>query len=84
MVTKKKKGTAIDALCANVETEEFTHLSIFIRGNVKSAKKIEKIARAKAEESGLNFIKANVEHVTLVYTMEDEEFFANAKEGVEE
>lgn len=82
MVTKKKKGTAIDALCANIETEEFTHLSIFVRGNVKSAKKIEKIAREHAEESGLNFIKANVEYVTLVYTMEDEDFYANANEEV--
>lgn len=82
MVTKKKKGTAITALCANVETEEFIRIPVFVRGNVKSAKKIEKIATAKAEESGLNFIKADAEHVTLVYTMEDDEFFANAKEEV--
>lgn len=82
MVTKKKKGTAITALCANLETEEFTRVPIFVRATIKSAKKIEKIAREKAEALSLNFIKADVEYVTLVYTMEDEEFFANAKEEV--
>ena len=83
MVTKKKKGTAIDVLCANVESEVFEHLPIFERGKIKSPRKIEKIARAKAEEKGLKFIEASVEYVTLVYTMEDEEFYANAKEEIE-
>lgn len=83
MVTKRKKGTAITALCANVETEEFVRVPIFIRGTVKSPKKIEKTARAYAESNGLNFIKADVEYVTLVYTMEDEDFYANAKEEIE-
>ena len=82
MVTKKKKGTAITALCANLETEEFSRVPIFVRATIKSPKKIEKICREHAEALGLNFIKADVEYVTLVYTMEDEEFFANAKEGV--
>lgn len=82
MVTKKKKGTAITALCANVETEEFKRIPIFIRGSIKSPRKIENLARANAEALGLNFIKADVEYVTLVYTMEDEEFFATAKEEV--
>lgn len=82
MVTKKKKGTAITALCANLETEEFERVPIFIRATIKAPKKIEKIAREKAEALSLNFIKADVEYVTLVYTMEDEEFFANAKEEV--
>lgn len=83
MVTKRKKGTAITALCANVETEEFVREPIFIRGNVKSPKKVEKIARAFAENRGLSFIKADVEYVTLKYTMEDEDFYANAKEEIE-
>ena len=83
MVTKKRKGTAINVLCANVETEEFVRVPMFIRGNVKSPKKVEKIARECAENRGLNFIKADVEYVTLVYTMEDEDFYANAKEEIE-
>jgi len=83
MVTKKKKGTAITALCANVETEEFKRIPIFIRGSVKSKQKIKKIARAEAEKEGLNFIEAYVEYVNLIYTMEDEDFYANAKEEIE-
>lgn len=83
MVTKRRKGTAITALCVNVETEEFKRVPIFIRGNVKSTRKIEKIARATAETEGLNFIKADVEYVTLVYTMEDEDFYNYATEEVE-
>ena len=83
MVTKRKKGTAITVLCANVETEEFKRMPIFVRGCVKSNRTIEKIARATAEENGLNFIKANVEYVNLVYTMEDEDFYKNAKEEIE-
>ena len=83
MVTKRKKGTAITALCANVETEEFVRLPIFLRKTVKSPRVIEKLAREEAENEGLNFIKADVEYVTLVYTMEDEDFYANATEEVE-
>ena len=83
MVTKRKKGTAITALCADIENEAFVHEPILIRGNVKSPKKVEKIARAYAEAHSLNFIKADVEYVTLVYTMEDEDFYANAKEEIE-
>ena len=83
MVTKKRKGTAITALCADVENEKFERVPIFIRGNVKSPKKVEKIARGYAEAHELNFIKADVEYVTLVYTMEDEDFYANAKEEIE-
>lgn len=83
MVTKRKKGTAITVLCANVETEEFVRVPIFIRGNVKALRKLEKIARECAENRGLNYIKADVEYVTLVYTMEDEDFYANAKEEIE-
>lgn len=82
MVTKKKKGTAITALCANLETEEFSRVPIFIRATIKAPKKIEKIAREHAEALGLNFIKADVEYVTLVYTMEDDEFFKYANEEV--
>ena len=59
MVTKKKKGTAITALCANLETEEFVRVPIFVRATVKSAKKVEKIAREHAEALSLNFIKAD-------------------------
>ena len=49
MVTKKKKGTAITALCANLETEEFRRVPIFVRATIKAPKKIEKIARENAE-----------------------------------
>ena len=66
-----------------METEEFVRIPMFIRGNVKSPKKVEKIGRECAENRGLNFIKADVEYVTLVYTMEDEDFYANAKEEIE-
>ncbi len=83
MVTKRKKGTAITALCFNEETEEFKRVPIFIRGVVKSPKKIEKIARATVEADGLDFVKANVEYVQLVYTMEDEDFYEYAKEEIE-
>lgn len=83
MVTKRKKGTAITALCVNVENEEFVRVPIFIRKNVKSARTAEKIARAEVEKHGLNLIKVDYEHVVLVYTMEDEEFYANAKEEIE-
>lgn len=83
MVTKRKKATALTCLCANVETEEFERFNIFVRKNVKTQKTAEKIARSEAENRGLNFIKVDYESVTLKYTMEDEEFFANAKEEVE-
>ena len=83
MVTKKKNGTAITALCVNVETEEFKRIPIFLDFRMKSPKKIEKLARSEAEAEGLNYIKADVEYVKLVYTMEDEEFYKNAKVEVE-
>lgn len=83
MVTKRKKGTAIDILAANLETEEFVHLPYFVRKKIKSEKALEKIARAYAEKNGVNFVKATAETVVLKYTMEDDEFFANAKEEVE-
>lgn len=83
MVTKKKKGTAITALCVNVETEEFKRIPIFLDYTLKSERKIEKIARAEAEEEGLNFIKADVEYVHIVYTMEDADFYKVAKMEVE-
>lgn len=83
MVTKRKKGTAIDVLAANVETEEFVHLPYFVRKSIKSERALEKLGRKIAEENGVNFIKATAEKVVLKYTMEDEEFFANAKEEIE-
>lgn len=83
MVTKHKKGTAITILCANVETEEFSRLSVFVRKTLKSEKSVEKIARAEAEKAGFNYIKADAEHVTIKYTMEDDDFYANAKEEIE-
>ena len=83
MVTKRKKGTAINILSANVETEEFVRIPVFIRKCLKSQKAVDKIARTVAEENGVNFIKAEFEHVVCKYTMEDEEFFKNAKEEIE-
>lgn len=83
MVTKHKKGTAITILAADIETEEFKRIPVFVRKTLKSDRSVEKIARAEAEKLGLNYIKADAEHVTIKYTMEDEDFYANAKEEIE-
>lgn len=83
MVTKRKKGTAIAALCANVGTEEFVRVPLFVRKHIKSQKTADKIAREEAEKLGLNFIKADMDYVTMKYTMEDDEFYENAKEEIE-
>lgn len=84
MTTKHRKGTAITVLCVDTETEQVKTISMpLIRGNISSERKVEKLARAYAEEYGLAFVKASAEHVVIKYTMEDDVFFANAKEEIE-
>lgn len=82
MVTKKKTATSITAVCVNLETQEFVHLPIIVVGTVRSERRITKICKHEAELKGLEFVKATTEMVKVQYSMEDEEFYANAKKEV--
>lgn len=78
MVTKKKTATSITAVCVNLDTQEFVHIPIIVVGTVKSEKKIAKICKKEAELKGLEFVKATTEMIKVQYSMDDENFYANA------
>ena len=82
MVTKKKNATSITAVCVNLDTQEFVHLPIIVVGNVKSERKIAKICKSEAQAKGLEFVKATTEKVVVQYSMEDEDFYANARKEI--
>ena len=82
MVKKTRQGTAITALCVNLQTEEFERVPLFEPRKITSERKIEKMCKENAETLGLQFIKADVEYVNVVYTMEDEEFYKNAHKEI--